>query len=148
MRIEKKSVMIGILSGLATFLIFGIPTALIPTGIYIRMIEATLLDYYFFLLSSVLIGVYVGLWHHNKYNSRQSGNISVLGGGVSSFLAVSCPICNVILVSLIGVSSVMVFIEPLRPVIGIIGIALLGIAVYYKYREFRRCDNCGEGKHL
>ncbi len=134
---EIRSITIGFFSGLGILLVFGIPTALIPIGVYTRMIQVTLLDYFFLLASSALIGVYAGLWNHSRRRGKQTGNAAAMGGGVSSFLAVSCPVCNVLLVSLIGVSSVMVFVEPLRPVLGIAGIVLLGTAVYYKYVNMR-----------
>lgn len=132
---ENKSVIVGILSGFGVLMALGIPTALIPSGIYIRMIEVTIFDYFFLLATSMLIGIYIGLWSYKK-ESGHYGKKYLIGGSASSFFAVSCPLCNILLVSLIGVSSVMIFIEPLRPVLGVTGLLVLGYLIYVKYNGF------------
>jgi hypothetical protein len=142
MNIKTKSMLTALASALVVLLIFGIPTALIPIGVYIRMIEVTILDYLFLLASSALVGTYVGFWSYSRWKGSQGTGAAALGGGAASFFAVSCPVCNVLLVSLIGTTSIMVFLEPLRPILGLVGLIMLGLAVYYKYREFKGCRKC------
>jgi hypothetical protein len=59
-------------------------------------------------------------------------------GGIFAF---GCPICNAVLVSLIGTSTILAYYLPIRPIIGLASVAILGVAVYLKARD-RGCDTC------
>ena len=130
---KLKYLGIGILAGMVVFLAFGIPTAVIPTGIFTRMVPPGILDYMFLVVTSAMLGAYVSLYIYGRRTC--SKDYAAAGGAVPAFLAVSCPACSVILVSLFGMSAVTMYIEPLRPVLGIIGIGILAVALYLKARS-------------
>lgn len=46
------------------------------------------------------------------------------GGGLLSFFAVGCPICNEIVVALIGVGAALSFVQPVQPYMALAGLAL------------------------
>lgn len=142
MRNKSKPVLIGLAVAVLFFLSIGIPTAMIPTGLFARMLEVTLLDYLFLVLVSGLIGSYVGLHLYRKRVNVNKQDYAATGGGIVGILAVSCPICNVFLVSLLGASFIMLYIEPSRPILGLIAVAVLGSLVYLKARNLRRCSKC------
>ena len=124
---KLKYILLGILTTISVFLIFGIPTALIKTPFFARMIKATALDYFFLISTSILIGIYAGLYFYNK---NKKGKICTYTGAFAGLFAVSCPICNTLLVALFSASAVMLYFEPLRPILGWLAIILLSLGVY------------------
>ncbi len=135
----EKNILYGIISGLVVFLVLGIPTALIPTTIFLRQIPANFFDYIFLFATSSLIGVYVSLSFSNKKQDRSA--YGILSGTVASLFAFGCPICNALLVSLFGSTALLVYFEPFRPILGAISIAILSLMVYIKMRS-NRCKTC------
>jgi hypothetical protein len=51
------------------------------------------------------------------------------GGGLLSALAIGCPVCNKLVVMLLGVSGALTVWAPLQPVLGVVSVALLGWAL-------------------
>ncbi len=131
---DIKYLIIGILSAIALFLLFGIPTALIPNPWSVRMIEGTAYDYLFLTINSILMGAYIGV-HYYKKNTNLRCNIASSSGGLGSFLAISCPICNKILVLLFGTTVLLTYFEPYRPLLGFASISLLVGAIYWRIKK-------------
>ena len=129
-----KAWIIGIFSSLGLILVFGVPTALIPNPWFFRMIESNFLDYLFLIVSSMLLGAYFGV-HFYKRSIKKICGSSVVSGGVGSFLAFSCPICNKILVLLFGATALMNYLDPYRPLIGVSSLGLLGGSLYWKIKK-------------
>ncbi len=127
-----KYILLGVLTSIIVFFLFGIPTALVKTPFFSRMIKAAALDYFFLISASILIGVYVALY---LYNKNKRGNICTFSGAFAGLFAVSCPICNTLLVALFGASAVMLYFEPLRPILGWLAIILLSLGIYQIYSK-------------
>ena len=125
-----KYAMIAIGLAIVLFIILGIPTALVPNPFlnYVRMIPATPLDYFFLATTSVLFAVLISLKLY--YKSEKQVGAKELAGGAAGFITFSCPICNMLLVALLGGATIMAFIEPLRPILGVISIAILSYLIY------------------
>lgn len=135
----SKSVGIGLLSFVGFVLLFGIPTALIPTPLFSRMTPSRSLDYLFLLLNSGLLGAYVGLSVYEKHAKSKEGTLAA-SGSIFNILAVGCPVCNTLLVALLGVSAVMTYIEPARVWLGLASTALVGAALAFKVKKV--CTIC------
>lgn len=114
----KKNIIYGLVSGIILFLALGIPTALIPSGLFKRMINATPFDYIFLFLVPVLFGIFISTYIKNKRTRKKT--CTVTGGLVSGWLAVICPICTSFLVYLFGSSALLTYFDPIRPLFGII----------------------------
>ena len=131
----------GIAVSVAVFVFFGTVTGLIPNPLYVRMVPSTGVDYVFLVLTSVLAGVYV--------TSRASACDGVgtdrwaFGGLAGGYIAVACPVCNVILVSAFGSSALVTYFDPYRPLIGAVSVAVLGVAVYVRRARISGCS-CAE----
>jgi hypothetical protein len=61
------------------------------------------------------------------------------GGGVLSALAIGCPVCNKVVVLLLGAAGALNIWAPLQPVLGLISIALLGWALRTRLAAERSC---------
>jgi len=112
---------------------FGIVTVLIPNSFFVRMTPITSLDYIFLLSSSLPLGAYTGV-HYYKKNNVQKCNVAVATGGIGSFLAFACPVCNKLLVFLFGATALMTYFEPYRPVLGVVSNGLLVGALWWRLR--------------
>ncbi len=129
-----KYIGIGILVSLFVFFLFGIITALLQGQYYTRMVPVTSLDYFFLVSSSLLIGTYVSI-HYYKKNTVKKCNSAVYTGGIMGFFSVSCPVCNKLLLFLLGASGAMTYFNPLRPILGFASIGLLTTAIYFKVKN-------------
>lgn len=138
-----KYTILAILLAAALFAGFGIPTALIPTGFFVRMITVSILDYIFLGATSIMMAAYISFHFYRKAESRREG-YAAAGGSIAGVFAFGCPVCNALLVSLLGTVTIFTFYEPLRPAIGIVGIAALSYALYIKIKQ---CDDCRGGKN-
>lgn len=117
------------------FILFGIVTDLIQNKFFIRMTNITISDYVFLTLTSVLLGTYVSFYRYGKKHSNKACTAATYSGGFFGFLGFGCPVCNKIIVLLLGVTGVLTYIEPYRPFIGSAGIGLMGYAVYSKGKD-------------
>jgi predicted membrane protein len=129
---------------MGTALIIGIPTVLIPNSFYTRMVPTSPQDYVIWVLSVVLLGPVLALAFlfpdpASKETLRAigSGNIRAASGGILSFLSVGCPICNKIIVALLGVSGAMSIFNPIRPFLGIAAVVILAVTLYLRVQSLR-----------
>lgn len=141
---ELKYIFIGTLFSILIFLIFGVVMALIPNNIFKRMFPPTIIDYTFLIMTSAMLGTYLSLYFYGKQKAYGKEDYAAAGGALPSILAFSCPLCNALLVSLLGTSAILAFIEPFRPVFGIFGIGILGIAMYLKIKSIKSCRRCSK----
>jgi hypothetical protein len=103
------------------------------------MVTRAGVDYVFLVLTSVLAGVYVTRRASSGPCDADGGNADrwAFGGLAGGYLAVACPVCNVVLVSAFGSSALMTYFDPYRPVVGAVSVAVL--AVYVQRRRTRGC---------
>ena len=111
--------------GIATgsILILGSVTALWGNSFFIRMTPTSAMDLTFLFAGSLLFGLFFVL--PKRQEGKKCGGV----GGVFAFLGFACPVCNKILILLLGVAGTWTFVEPARPYLGMMGIVLLSIGV-------------------
>jgi hypothetical protein len=115
--------------------VISIPTRLIPNGWFRRMTPTRPQDYVFLAVASALGGLVVGL-------RRRTGGAQdrvAAAGGVGTFLAVGCPVCNQLVVALIGVGGATSVFAPIQPLIGVGSVVLLAWALRATLRDGSRC---------
>lgn len=110
-------------------LIIGIPTRVIPNHWFSRMTPTRTEDYVFLTATSVLLGMTLALGRRVAADPRRS-----LGSGFATFLAVGCPVCNKLVVALIGVGGALSWFAPAQPVIGAAAVALLAVGLRQRLR--------------
>jgi len=103
--------------------LIGIPAAVVDSPLFVRMIPTRPQDYVIWVVSAVLVGLIAG-----TYTSRTPSNNEgkVFSGGMLSFLAVGCPICNKLVVLMLGTSGALTFFGPAQLYIGLASLGLLG----------------------
>jgi hypothetical protein len=122
------AIAVTLLAGLA----MGVPTGIVHTSFYTRMTPVTWWDYPVWAASALLVGLTAATYVRSggqRPAVERSGR--TIGAALLSSFAVGCPICNKLIVALIGVSGALSYWAPLQPVLGVLSIVLLatGLAV-------------------
>lgn len=61
----------------------------------------------------------------------------MFAGGLATVLAVGCPICNKVVVALIGTAGALSVFAPMQPFLGAAGIVLLVVGLRRRLRDLR-----------
>ena len=103
-------------------IVLGVPTAIIDTPFFLRMIEVRTQDYAIWIVSASLVGLIAGTYAITSGVRTQGG---IIPGGLLSFFAVGCPVCNKIVLLALGTSGALTFFAPAQLYIGLVSIAVL-----------------------
>jgi len=129
-----------IVVGLAA-LAMGVPTGIVRTSFYTRMTPVTWWDYPVWAVSAVLVGLTAATYVRVRGAAPAGVDRSrrTIGATLLSTFAVGCPICNKLVVALIGVSGALSYWAPLQPVLGVLSIALLLTGLVVRLRGQVAC---------
>ncbi|WP_240452549.1 hypothetical protein [Corynebacterium xerosis] len=134
-------VLVALGAALATFLIIGIPTDIIPNPIFGRDVPVRPWELPVLAATSVLTGMYFGLQRPGSEKSAPA-----IGGAGLAMFAVACPVCNKVILLALGTSGALGFWQPLQPFLAAISLLLLLAAVIWAWRR-NPCadDGCDSG---
>jgi len=102
-------------------------------------------DYVIWIVSTLLLGPLLALMTLYPMPSPKAapGKRSIAGTGrafgaaLLSFFSVGCPVCNKVVVLLLGLGGAMTIFNPLRPFLGFASIVLLGVTLFLRVRVVR-----------
>jgi hypothetical protein len=118
----------------------AIPTALIPNPIFGRKIPPTWWSWPALIVSSVLGGLLVATYVRDPANDDDVANRRKgTAGGLLTFFAVGCPVCNKVVLIVLGSAGALTWFEPIQPVLQAVAIALLAWAVIARLEGERFC---------
>ena len=130
-------------AAVGTVLIVGIPTALLPTGVFGRGVPAPLWAWPVLLMTAILSGLltatYVARPGFESLQGRESGRRGGMAGGFLAYLAVGCPTCNKVALLALGSSGAIDWFAPLQPVLAVLGVVLLMYALRKRLAGERAC---------
>lgn len=128
-------------AALTAFLI-GVPTAIVHTPLFMRMLPTTWWDYPVWVVAAVLVGLTAATYVRstNPAPETQESVRRTLAATVLSGLAVGCPICNKLVVMLLGVSGALNVWAPMQPLLGVISLALLLLGLLVRLRGEVACS--------
>lgn len=119
----------------ATLLVVGVVTAILENPLFVRMTPVRPEDYVIWLISAFLMGLITGTFVGPAPAGHQGKAVS---GGMLSLLAVGCPICNKLVVFLLGVSGALTVFGPTQIYLGAVSVALLGWTFLLRVRAVAR----------
>ena len=125
----------GIIAAFLFLLLFGIPSALIPTPFFSRMTIPTLFEWTIYVVTALLAGLYVGLYYFKKQQQSTQSFCAATSGSMFGFLSYGCAFCNKILIALLGISGIISYYLPYQKYFGFIGVFLLLIGLYRLAKE-------------
>lgn len=114
----------GAAAAISAGLLIAIPTRLVANPWFSRMTPTRPQDYVFLVASALLLGATVAVGMQ-----RRVSGAAPLAGGAATYLAVGCPVCNKIVVMLLGTGGAMTWFAPLQPVIAMAGVLVLAMAL-------------------
>jgi hypothetical protein len=127
-----------LLGALAAVVLIGVPTDVLPNPWFTRMTPVSMLD-------QVLLGANAGLFGLLAASAAMRAGRPARGaaqattGGVLAWLAIGCPVCNKIVVALLGASGAMSWYAPLQPILGVLGLMLAVSALVVQRRRDPAC---------
>lgn len=116
------------------WLVIGIPSDIVPNPVFGRPIPVRAIDHVILISSALLTGLIFGL-RPDAGGVPEDEDRPLLAGGLVAFFAVGCPVCNRLVVGLIGTSGALSWFRPLQPVLGMAAIALLLVALRKRLRD-------------
>ncbi|MCA1836700.1 MAG: hypothetical protein LC721_10395 [Actinobacteria bacterium] len=120
--------------------VIGVPTDVIDTDLFTRMTPIRWWEYPVLALAALLTGLWVAI---PRATVELRGGAGVAGATTAAVFAVGCPICNKIVVGLLGVSGALGIWAPIQPALAVVSLAALAAAVVLRWRR-RDCttDTC------
>lgn len=105
-------------------IVIGIPTVLIGTVWFTRMTPPTWWSYLLWPVTAILAGLNMAVRTLPAAAGCGVERRTVVGGGLA-YVAVGCPVCNKLVVLVLGSSGALSYFAPLQPLLGIAGLALI-----------------------
>ncbi|WP_097870427.1 hypothetical protein [Streptomyces sp. rh34] len=142
------------LGALATAVAVGVPTDVLPTPLFGRSVSVQWWNYPALALTAVLAGLVLSTYvrppaatpiappaSSPSTQPRDAVRDSRMGalGGVLSFFAVGCPVCNKLVLVLLGSSGALSYWAPLQPLIAVASVALLAEAALRRLSTQSQC---------
>ena len=118
--------------GLATLVLIGVPTVLIPNPWFGREIPPRPLDYIVFALTVLLVAALAATYAWPLACPTRERSLTV--GGLLSFFAVGCPVCNKLAVLALGWSGALTYFAPIQPLLGAVAVLLLAATLIARLR--------------
>ncbi len=127
----------------------GIPTDVIPNPIFGRPVPVTWWSYPVLVVTAVLAGMLIATYVRvgSAETESSSTEIEIDGpsrqgsiGGLLSFFAVGCPVCNKLVVVALGTTGARQWFEPLQPLLAVASIVLLAYALRARIRSGANCS--------
>lgn len=126
----RRRVIVAVVAAGFLALAVGIPTGIVPTPVYTRMAPVLWWNYPVWGLTALLGGLLTATYVRRPQDrAPRSGAGVASGGGLLAAFAVGCPICNKLVVGLLGVSGALTIWAPLQPLVG--AVSVLGLAVAF-----------------
>jgi hypothetical protein len=141
--------LVAVLAGLVTALLVALPTAVIPNPIFGRAIEVTWWSYPVVILTGILGGLLIATYVRvpgsasadDEPTEVEADRPLTLGavGGLVSFFAVGCPVCNKLVLLALGTSGAMSWFAPVQPFLALASVGLMAWALRTRLKGSTSC---------
>lgn len=123
-----------------TALLVGLPTDVIPNPVFGRPVPVTAWSYPVLALTAVLGGLLAATYVRvgPAVDLDRPGRVGGVGG-LLSFFAVGCPVCNKLVVVALGTVGARRWFEPIQPALAALSLVLLAVALRARLRNQDAC---------
>ena len=137
----------------ATVLVVGLPTDLVDTPLFTRMVPTTWWAWPGLAASAVLAGMLAATYIRDPRADPSSPGVGsdpsvpddrsarrggYVGAGLTYF-AVGCPVCNKLVLLALGTTGAMSWFAPVQPLLQLVAIGLLGWALVRRLDARKTC---------
>lgn len=123
-------------------LVVAVPTAMIDTPLFGREIPPTWWAWPALVASSVLAGLLTATYVATPAPAEGEADApsrAGMAGGMLTFFAVGCPVCNKLVLLALGTSGALNWFEPVQPVLQVAAIGALAWALRVRLRGEATC---------
>lgn len=132
---------VSVVAAIVTYLVVGLPTAVIENPIFGRAVEVTPWSVPALVITSVLFGLLVASYFRNDVITPEEKSIKIGGiGAVLSYLAVGCPVCNKLVLIALGSTGAIKYFAPVQPFLAWLAVILLAFAVQQRLAKESSCQ--------
>ena len=131
-------------------LALGLPTDVVPNPVFSRPVDITWWSYPVLVISAILGGLLLATYVRGPVPSGETAaqdaeldeRPSRLGtaGGLLSFFAIGCPVCNKVVVLAIGTTGALDWFAPTQPLLAMGSLVLLTVALRQRLRSAQTCN--------
>ena len=125
-------------SAVAAGAFIGLSTAMIPNPLFGRAVPTTWWAWFSLVVTAGLSGLLAATYIRGATTAERASRTG-LAGGLLSYLAVGCPVCNKIVVIAIGASGAMTWFAPVQPALAIASLVFMVVAVRTRLLNQYRC---------
>jgi hypothetical protein len=115
----------------------GLPTDVIPNPIAHRELPPTWWSYPALAVTALLGGMITATYMRSRTGRDVTARSA--GGGLLSLLAIGCPVCNKLVVLLVGTSGALSLWAPLQPLLALASVGLLTWALKARLAAEQSC---------
>ncbi|MBW3703747.1 hypothetical protein DTB58_06220 [Streptomyces griseus] len=130
------------LGALATAVLVGVPTDVVPSPLFDRAVPVQWWNYPALLVTAVPAGIILSTYLKDPSRPEPAtprGSRLGVAGSVLSFFAVGCPVCNKVVLVLLGTSGAMSYWAPLQPLLAVLSAGLLAVAALRRLSSLTEC---------
>jgi hypothetical protein len=124
-------------------LVVAVPTDLVDTPLFGREVPPTWWSWPALLASAVLAGLlaatYVREPGADGEESDRRSRVWGGAGGLLTFFAVGCPVCNKLVLLALGTGGALTYFEPVQPLLSVLALALLAWALVRRLANQPAC---------
>ncbi|WP_198961584.1 hypothetical protein [Pseudonocardia sp. MH-G8] len=128
------------LSTLATAVLIAVPTAVLPSPWFWREISTPGGAYPVLGLVSILSGLVAATYVRAP---QGPGGRRASAGAMLGFFAVGCPVCNKLVLLVLGYTGAMTWFEPVQPFLAVLAVIGLAAALRARLRSALACPRAG-----
>ena len=127
---------------IVTALAVGIPTDVIPNPIFGRQVDVTWWSVPVLVVTAVLAGLLLATYVRDDGRTELTADRPARSGGFGgllSYFAVGCPVCNKLVVIALGTVGARRWFEPIQPLLALASLVLLALALSARLRGAKAC---------
>jgi hypothetical protein len=126
-----------VLAACGTAVILGVPTDVIPTPWFSRQLPVDPYDVIVLVALSLITGALVATYAVTDDPAVATKRVGI-GSGLLGWFAISCPVCNKLVIAMIGTSGATSIVAPAQPALGGAAVVLAAAALAVRLRAIRR----------
>ena len=131
--------LVAVLGAFLTIVSIAVPTAMIDNPLFGRSVPVTAWAWPVLLVAAVLSGLLLATYVRHADPADQVGSRTGVAGALLTFFAVGCPVCNKLVLVLLGASGAMQWFAPLQPILAVAAVGLLAWALRARLRGEAAC---------
>lgn len=133
-----RYVLVAAATSIAVAAVIGLPTDVLPNPWFTRMTPVRTADLVLWPLASITTGALLATYVRASGFAEGRGALRGLASGGLGWLAIGCPVCNKVVVALLGFSGALNLFGPVQPFVGGAGVALAVAALALRLRAVER----------